>query len=197
LTGLNWTEVLAAELNLPAPCAAQMGLEGTNDPAKGLVFNVPVTFQANCFNYAQGGSRVSNPVGPGNKLTGSPIGETTVPVTVQVANHLAKTGGKFSGTELVTIMAGGNDVLMQLGGLSAGATAAGTGRPDRLPDLLVSQLAAGATNPATAAQAIGLAAVPEAARAGGTTQTIVGAAVGAAAVQPGSALPARPCMARW
>jgi phospholipase/lecithinase/hemolysin len=187
LTGLNWTEVLAAELNLPAPCAAQTGLEGTNDPAKGLVFNVPVTFQANCFNYAQGGSRVSNPVGPGNKLTGSAIGETTVPVTVQVANHLAKTGGKFSGTEVVTIMAGGNDVLMQLGGLSAAATAAGSkaGQTAFITSL-VTQLAAGATNPATAAQAIGGAVTTEAARPGSTTQTIVGAAVGAAAVQPGN-----------
>src|SRR5690606_35165500 len=30
-TGLNWTEVLAARLGLPAPCAAQTGLDGIAD----------------------------------------------------------------------------------------------------------------------------------------------------------------------
>src|SRR4051794_5453089 len=34
LTGLNWTEVLAADFKLPAPCAAQTGLEG--DATKGF-----------------------------------------------------------------------------------------------------------------------------------------------------------------
>jgi outer membrane lipase/esterase len=182
LTGLNWTEVLAAELKLPAPCAAQTGLEGTNDPSKGLVFNVPVTFQATCYNYAQGGSRVENPVGPGNLLAGSAIGETTVPVTVQVANHLAKSGGKFSGTELVTIMAGGNDVLMLLGKLSADATTTGSGA---FAGSLIKQLAAGANDPAAAATAIGIAVGTESAKHS-SIEVIVGAAVTTAAQQPGN-----------
>lgn len=182
LTGKNWTEYVAAQLNLPAPCSAQTGLEG--DASKG--FNVPVTRNANCFNYAQGGARVTNPIGPNNKLLNPTLGLTTVPVVTQIANHLAKTGGKFSGTELVTVMAGGNDILFLLGDLSAKATAAGTAAGSTaFATSLVSQLAAGATNPQTAAQTIGLAVQTEAARSGSTPQTIVQAGV-VAAVQAGN-----------
>jgi outer membrane lipase/esterase len=183
LTGKNWTELVAAQLSLPAPCAAQTGLQG--DASKG--FNVAVQNHANCFNYAQGGARVTNPVGPGNKLTGSPLGQMTVPVAQQIANHLAASGGKFSGTELVTVMAGGNDLLTQLGQLSAGATAAGTtAGQTTFATSLTAQLAAGATDPATAAQAIGLAIQTESARPGHTDETVVAAAVTAAATQPGN-----------
>ena len=38
----------------------------------------------------------------------------TVPVVTQISNHLATTGGSFSGTELVTLMAGANDVFINL-----------------------------------------------------------------------------------
>ncbi len=184
LTGKIWVEYLAAELRLPAPCAAQTGLLG--DAARG--FSVPVVQNLNCFNYAQGGSRVTNPIGPGNPFTGSPIGETTLPLTTQVANHLARTGNKFSGTELVTVLSGGNDVLMQLNSLQTGATAAGTAAgAQAFATSLTAQLAAGATNPQAAAQAIGAAIAAESTRPGNTSQTIVAAAVGAAAGQPGNA----------
>jgi phospholipase/lecithinase/hemolysin len=177
LTGKNWTEFVAAQLSLPAPCPAQTGLQG--DATKG--FAVPVTFNTNCLNYAQGGSRVTIPVGPGNAATGSPLGQTTVPVVTQIANHLAKSGGKFSGTELVTVLAGGNDILFLMGQLSASATAAGTAAGSQAFAVsLTTQLAAGATNPATAAQSIGLAIQTEAARAGHTDTSIVQAAVTAA-----------------
>lgn len=184
LNGKIWVEFLAAELKLPAPCAAQTGLQG--NAAQG--FSVPITNNLNCFNYAQGGSRVTNPIGPGNVATGSPIGEMTVPLVSQVANHLSRTGNKFSGTELVTILSGGNDVLMALSTLQAQATAAGnTAGQQAFATSLTAQLAAGATNPQTAAQAIGAAIMTESARQGSTTQTIVAAAVGAAATQPGNA----------
>jgi phospholipase/lecithinase/hemolysin len=116
----------------------------------------------------------------------------TVPVVQQVANHLAASGGKFSGTELVTVMAGGNDVLMQLATLSGGATAAGQAAGLKAGQLafatsLTTQLAAGATNPATAAQAIGLAIQTESANPSHTDATVVTAAVTAAASQPGNA----------
>lgn len=183
LTGKNWTEVLAAELRLPAPCAAQTGLQGTDSTIPALDFNVPIVNNANCFNYAQGGARVSNPIGPGNRAVKPELGEMTLPVVSQVANHLAKTGGKFSGTELVTVMAGGNDVLMQLGGLSAGATAAGTAAGQKaFPTLLIGGLVAlvPAANQATAQQSIGLA-VQSTAAAGGTQTAIATAAITAAA----------------
>jgi phospholipase/lecithinase/hemolysin len=177
LTGKNWTEFVAAQLKLPAPCAAQTGLQG--DAAQGL--NVPITFNVNCLNYAQGGARVTESVGPGNRLTGSALGATTVPVVTQIANHLAKTGGKFSGTELVTVMAGGNDILFLMGQLSASATAAGAAvGAQAFAVSLTTQLAAGAPNPATAAQSIGLAIQTEAARPGHTDTSIVQAAVMAA-----------------
>ena len=179
LTGKNWTELVAAQLGLPAPCAAQTGLDG--DASKG--FSVPVVNHAGCYGYAQGGARVSNPVGPGHKLTGSALGSLTVPVVTQVANHLAATGGKFKGDEVVFVMAGGNDVLFLTSALSAAATAAGTAAgQSAFATSLVGQLAAGAPSPATAAQAIGLAMATESAKPGHTDASVVGAAVTAAVV---------------
>jgi outer membrane lipase/esterase len=199
MTGKNWTELMAAQFGLPAPCAAQTGLDG--DPTKG--FSVPVVNHAGCFGYAQGGARVSNPVGPGNKLAGAAIGELTVPVKTQIANHLAISGGKFKGDEIVFVLAGGNDALMQLGQLSAAATAAGqaagaaegakvgaTTFATTLPGLL----AAGATDRAAAAAAIGAALQAESARAGHTDESVVAAAVGAAAIQPGNSAVGSPAV---
>ena len=173
LTGKNYTELLATQLGLPAACAAYTGLDG--NAAQG--FSVPVTQHAGCFIYAQGGARVTNPVGIGNKLTGSPLGALTVPVVTQVANHLALSGGKFSGTELVIVMAGANDVFVNLTQLSTAATAAGSAA---FGTSLVTALVPGTTNPQTAAVAITNALQAESARAGHTDASVVAAAVGAA-----------------
>lgn len=183
LTGRNWTELVAAQLSLPAPCAAVTGLDG--DATRG--FSVPQVKHTGCYGYAQGGSRVTNPIGPGNKATGSPLGALTIPVVTQVANHLAAVGGKFKGDEIVFVMAGGNDVLFLLTKLSADATAAGTaaGAAAYLPSL-IPQLAAGATNPQAAAVAITTAARTEAARPGSDQASITRVAVGTAAAQPGN-----------
>ncbi len=190
LTGKNWTELMAAQVGLPAPCPAMTGLDG--DPKQG--FSVPVQTKANCYAYAQGGARVTNPVGPGNKLTGSPVGALTIPMVTQVKNHLAAVGGKFKGDEIVYVMGGNNDVLAGLDALSAGATAAGTAAGQTaFATSLASQLAAGATNPATAAQSIALAIATEAARAGSTSTTIVSAAV-TAAVMAGNTAAASPAV---
>ncbi|QYF95692.1 esterase [Massilia sp. PAMC28688] len=192
LTGKNWTELIAAQFGLPAPCAAQTGLDG--DAAQG--FSVPVVNHANCFSYAQGGARVINPVGPEHKLTGSALGLLTVPVVQQVSNHLAKTNGKFSGTEVVFVTAGGIDALALLGELQAGATAAGqaAGAAEGAKvgaqvylSTLIALLADGATDKQAAAQAIGLAAQTEAQRTGSTQETITQVAIGTAAAQPGNA----------
>ncbi len=119
-TAQNWTQVLASYLDLPAPCAAETGLDGS--AAYG--FSVPVTTFPACTNYAQGGARVTNPVGPGNALLGGSnaiLGLLTVPVVTQIQNHLAKTGGKFGRHDLVTVLAGANDVFINLGEVGAGA----------------------------------------------------------------------------
>ncbi|MES2261119.1 MAG: SGNH/GDSL hydrolase family protein [Pseudomonadota bacterium] len=179
LTGKNWTELTAAQFGLPAPCAAQTGLQG--DASKG--FSVPIVNHAGCYGYAQGGSRVTNPIGADNKATGSILGQLTVPVVQQVKNHLAAVGGKFKGDEIVFVMAGGNDVLSGLTELNTAATAAGTtAGANAFGASLVGQLAAGAPNPQSAAQAIGLALATENARPGHTDQTVIGAAVTAAVV---------------
>ncbi|MDN2708063.1 esterase [Janthinobacterium sp. SUN118] len=191
LTGKNWTEHLAAQFGLAAPCAAETGLEG--NAAQGLA--VARVKHAGCFGYAMGGSRVTNPVGPNNKLTGSALGALTVPVVTQIANHLAVSGGKFSGTEAVFVMAGGNDVLYQLGALQAGATAAGTkagadAGAKAFATNLTLALAAGATNPATAAASIGAAVQTASTAPGATPTTIVAAAVQAAVIAGNTAVAA-------
>ena len=139
-----------------------------------------------CRNYAQGGARVTDPVGPhsASAPVNSPLGQLTVPIVTQIANHLTRVG-KFSGTELVTVMAGGNDVLRLLDTLVAKATAAGS---QAFASSLIGQLAAGATNPTTAAPAIGLALQTEAANPAHTDASVVGAAVTAAVVAGNSAV---------
>jgi len=175
LTGKNYTVLVAAQLGLPTPCAAQTGLQGTASAG----FSVPVTDHPECFNYAQGGARVTNPIGPGNKALDKPgavsLGQMTVPVVTQIANHLKKVGGKFKSDELVIVMAGGNDVLEQLGEFSAGATAAGG---TALATSLITQLAPGTTGGAATIQA---AIVTESAKSTATSQSIIGAAITAAA----------------
>lgn len=118
-TGKNWTELMAAQLGLAAPCAYQTGLNGS-------IFGsgVVAATHLGCTSYAQGGSRVTNPVGPGHVALGGAdamLGQLTVPITTQIDNHLAVVGGSFTGSEIVYVMAGANDVFMQLGMVGAAA----------------------------------------------------------------------------
>ena len=195
LHGKNWTELLAAQLSLSAPCAAVTGLEG--DALQG--FAVPVKNNLTCTNYAQGGARVTNPIGPSNKALQSPIGALTYPVAKQIATHLSRTGGSFKPTDVVIVMAGGNDLLMLTAGLTAAAQAAGAAAgakagAEAFAKSLTTLLAAGATNPSTAATAIGTAIATESARPGSTGTTLVGAAVQAAATQPGNSAVGSPAV---
>jgi outer membrane lipase/esterase len=191
LHGKNWTELMAAQMGLAAPCAAVTGLQGV--AAQG--FAVPVVDHPTCFGYAEGGSRVTNPVGPGNAATGSPLGQLTIPVATQIATHLTRTGGTFKSTDVVYVLAGGNDAFMLLGGLTAAATAAGnTAGAQKFASSLTLRLAAGATNPTAAATAIGTAIAAASAAPGATPTTIVGAAVQAAATQPGNSAVASPAV---
>ncbi len=130
-----WVEQLAARLGLPAPCAALTGLESIGAFA---ALAAPVTPHAECTAYGQGGSRVVDPVGPWNKallnstvpevrFTGQ-LGQLTVPVATQIANHLAAHGGSFTGKELITVLAGANDVFFNIDRVADGTqlpTAAG------------------------------------------------------------------------
>ncbi len=179
----NWTENIAAQLGLPAPCPAQTGLNS----AASLGGPVPVVDHPECRSYAQGGARVTNPVGPGSASApvNSPLGQLTVPIVDQIAKHLGRVGS-FSGTELVTVMAGGNDVLRLLDDLVAKATAAGQAAGSAaFVASLTSQLAADATAPNAAADISS--AFIQAIQAGASNQTAVLAAFQAAAAD-GSAL---------
>ena len=137
-TGLlytNWTEFLAAQMQITQPCAAETGLETL--PIKPGYAPVPATFHdastgGTCLNYAQGGARVTADVGPGNKALfnqadtstyGNAIGQLTIPVQKQIGNYLDHNGGKFNDKQLVTVFAGGNDVFIQLATFSAKVTA--------------------------------------------------------------------------
>lgn len=180
-----WTELIAAQLGLSS-CAARSGGFG--------VAETPVT---GCRNYAQGGARVQNPKGVGNPVgVGFIAGPLTEPVVTQIANYAADNGSaSFTDKQLVTVLAGANDIFGLTDQLTADATAAGNAAgAQTFASTLVGSLAAGATNPATAAQAIGAALAAESARVGHTDQTVVGAAVLAAATQPGNSAVASPAV---
>ena len=127
-----WTEVLAAKLNTPAQCAARTGML----PNIAGVTGAPVQDFANCFNYAQGSSRVtSSGTGP-NGVVLQQYGQQNLGFMADSLNdqfnrHLTKTGGAYAGRELVTVNAGGNDLFMQLNGVgnaaAGGAAAAAAG----------------------------------------------------------------------
>ncbi|HEX7689073.1 MAG TPA: SGNH/GDSL hydrolase family protein [Burkholderiaceae bacterium] len=130
LAYINWTEFLAATLQLPQPCAAETGLD-TIQAVIGVPA-VPATFHDTgatpCYDYAQGGARVTADVGPGNAALfnaqdqstySDAIGQLTVPVKTQIANYTLH-GGTFDGDDkLFTVFAGGNDLFMQVGIIQA------------------------------------------------------------------------------
>ncbi len=126
--GELWVERLAKIYNLPAPCAAETGLTPNLGPT---VTGAPVTAHPECRNYAQGSARITDPAGPNSVALQAPaygaqntLGLTAKPVANQFAAHLAVNGGSYSGKELVTVLAGANDVFMQLAfyGTAAGAS---------------------------------------------------------------------------
>lgn len=91
----NWTELVASQLRLPAPCPAQTGLNS----AAALGGPVAVGNYPACNNYAQGGARVTDPVGPGQRLCPCelPLGSVDRSHRYQISTHLTKVGGSFSG----------------------------------------------------------------------------------------------------
>lgn len=123
----NWTELLAAQMGVAAPCAAQTGLNSAAE----LGGPVATVNHSGCYAYAQGGARVTNPIGPGNAAllalgdSSGALGQLTDPVVNQISRHLAAVGGSFSASDLVSVMAGGNDLFMNLGTLQATIAAGG------------------------------------------------------------------------
>lgn len=129
----NWTELVASAHHLPQPCAAQTGLLSITPGLTGA----PVNNFSNCRNYAQGSSRVTSPFGPlshaiqqaltlnnvpASQNSGA-LGLLAQPTTTQMAQHLRNVGGTYSGTELVTVLVGANDIFMSLNAVSSAARA--------------------------------------------------------------------------
>ncbi len=128
----NWTEFLAAQLQLPQPCAAEVGLESPPASAGNPLYFLaqPVADNANCFSYAQGGSRVTLPYGPGNAHnfpadTSGALGQITKPVADQIATYLAGNNNTFNDGQLVTVFAGGNDFFINIATFQATVAAGG------------------------------------------------------------------------
>ena len=174
-TSKNWTELIAAKLQLPTPCAAQTGLS----PLIPNFIGGATTNNTACRNYAQGSARVTSPYGPSSKAiqdfvfnanggvnnlpasaqaagAAAPLGFTALPVINQINNHLAAVGGSFSEKDLVLVLAGGNDVFLNLGGVGAAAGGgAGAGASAILAGWTVEQqqaVAAGGAAAVSAAQ---------------------------------------------
>ncbi|MFT3906583.1 MAG: SGNH/GDSL hydrolase family protein [Steroidobacteraceae bacterium] len=115
--GTNWSQVLASQLGVDEPCAEMTGL----DSVIAAIPAVAVSTHDGCYSYAQGGARVTNPVGPGNialwlyySESSGQLGQLTVPIVTQIGNHLAAVGGSFDSSDLVAVLAGGNDVFINL-----------------------------------------------------------------------------------
>jgi phospholipase/lecithinase/hemolysin len=119
----NWTEFLAGQLNLSAPCAAETGILPNAAMVSAGIVSVAVTEHTSCTNYAQGSARVTSTFAPSSVAlqslsTAANLGLLAVPVKNQIANHLSRVT-QFSGTELVTVLAGANDAFMHLNAVSA------------------------------------------------------------------------------
>jgi outer membrane lipase/esterase len=140
-----WVDLLADQLGVTRPCAAQTGLMASG-PLAGLA--AAVTNNASCYGFAQGGARVTNPVGPGNAAllqagdSGGALGQLTSPVTSQVSRYLAANSDRVSGSDLVTVLAGANDLFMNLAAMNA-AIAAGTAQATAVNNALTAMATAG------------------------------------------------------
>jgi outer membrane lipase/esterase len=122
----NWTEFLAGQLNLSAPCAAETGILPNAAMVSAGIVSVAVAEHNSCTNYAQGSARVTSTFAPSSVAlqslsTAANLGLMAVPVKTQIANHLSRVT-QFSGTELVTVLAGANDAFMHLNAVSAVTT---------------------------------------------------------------------------
>lgn len=123
-----WVEDLAGRIGVTAPCAARTGLESAaGTQLAGLA--EAIADHAGCYGYAQGGARVTNPIGPSNKAllalgdTSGALGLLTQPVASQVAHHLSA-ATSFGSGDLVVVLAGANDAFMQAASVGAGLVTA-------------------------------------------------------------------------
>ena len=121
----NWVGDLATSLGLPITPNV-IGYAGQyfnplnpTTPSATPIY-CPFTAQTNCYGFAQGGSMISTAAGIGNST-----GALTYPLTQQVQNYLAQFG-TFNSNQLITVLAGNNDIFTALSNVSTQVTAAVT-----------------------------------------------------------------------
>ena len=117
--GWVWVENVAGALGLLIT-PAEVGWAGASQPCPAAA---NPALANTCTAYGQGGSRISNPDGIGHAN-----GALTVPLTTQVANHLARKGN-FTANDLILVLGGNNDGFVQF---AAFATAAAQIQADAL-----------------------------------------------------------------
>lgn len=177
--GLTWTEVLTNTVGAPPQCAAQTGML----PNNGTV-GAPLRDFANCFNYAQGSARVSSSgTGPNGVALQSALGQQNLgfmatSLKQQFEAHLAKAGGAYARSDLVTVNGGGNDAFVQLAAVDSaaggGAAAVATGTIAGWPQATLDVVAQGGAAAVNAASAAAVAAMGQAgAEAAGYVKTLV------------------------
>jgi phospholipase/lecithinase/hemolysin len=121
----NWTDVLASDLGTTmTPNLIGYGTQagvfylspgGPTPTPTFCAFSAPVSSGfADCTNFAEGGAMVTNPSGIGHTS-----GALTVPVVAQVQSYLTQYGGTFNSNQLVTVLAGNNDIFTALGTVAA------------------------------------------------------------------------------
>jgi len=109
-TATIWVEWVATRLGVVITQAA-VGFATTNIACPAAA---NPALASSCTAYGQGGSRVTDPNG-----IGKAGGALTVPVVTQVANHLTRFT-KFETTDIVFMMGGANDMLIQFGAAAQG-----------------------------------------------------------------------------
>ena len=143
-TSKVWVENVAASLGFANACTAETGLPNVLPAAQNQGFQgAPLVEFLSCTNYAQGAARVNNPISfdsygmqqalilasqPSLAYGMAPLGKMATPVYLQMAKHLTRNPGGYTGKELVTVFVGANDLLLNLTAIGAAATgeAAGT-----------------------------------------------------------------------
>jgi phospholipase/lecithinase/hemolysin len=177
----NWAQLVSAQATGKVNCAARAGGFG--------MVEVKV---AGCTNYAQGGSRVASGVGNGNTTAGAAAvaagtattGPLTEAVTTQIANYALDSGSAtFTGKELITVLAGANDLFAQTTSLkTAVPTYLMTTAIPALVTALMGSAPTDATTQARLYTALSTAAGTAAVASGATPTSIITAVVTAAAV---------------
>ncbi|WP_247538749.1 SGNH/GDSL hydrolase family protein [Ralstonia pseudosolanacearum] len=124
--GPIWAETVAAQLGV------------TLTPAVvGFATSVQNCPKAGCFDYAQGGSRVTDPNGIGHN---GGAGALTYPVQQQLANFYAASNNTFNGDrDVVFVLAGSNDIFFW-------TTAAATSGSGVTPAIATAQVQQAATD---------------------------------------------------